>query len=157
MQHVFNLTVDIPVMDNWQLSKKGIRWPVSADCIAVSSVQFTEVTCFLKVSADHLLVWTNHRLNYKKLFFKKIIKRRGRGLRFPWNLIKDSGFMEKCRTDKIKKFLFLNFLKSSGTRVDYISLLFDRTLRRHMRYFKNIWKYIWKICKRNIIHHFLIN
>ena len=25
MQYVFNLTVDIPVMDNWQLSKKGIR------------------------------------------------------------------------------------------------------------------------------------
>ena len=71
MQYVFNLIVDIPVMDNWQLSKKGIQWPVAHDCIAVSSVQFIEVTCFLKVSADHLLVWTNHRLNYKKLFKKK--------------------------------------------------------------------------------------
>ena len=143
-------------MDNWQLSKKGIRWPVSHDCIAVSSVQFIEETCFLKVSADHLLVWTNHRLNYKKIFFKNI-KRRGRGLRFPWNLIKDSDFMEKCKTDKIKKFLFLNFLKYSETRVDYISLLFDRTLRRNMRYFLNVLKYVRKICKHNIIHHFLIN
>ena len=53
--------------------------------------------------------------------------------------------------------MFLNFLKSSGTQVDYISLLFDRTLRRHMRYLKNILKYVRKIYKRNIIHHFLIN
>ena len=68
MQYVFNLTVDIPVMDNWQLSKMGIRWPVSADGIEVSSVQFIEVTRFLKVSADHFLVWTNHGLNYRKLF-----------------------------------------------------------------------------------------
>ena len=32
--------------------KKGIRWPVSTDCIAGSSIQLIEVTSFLKLSAD---------------------------------------------------------------------------------------------------------
>ena len=45
---------------NWQLSQQGIRWPISHDCIAGLSVEFTEVTCFFKV----------HRLKY----FHKIIK-----------------------------------------------------------------------------------
>ena len=31
IQPVFNLIVDIPVMVNWQLSKKGIRWPLPHD------------------------------------------------------------------------------------------------------------------------------
>ena len=36
-------------MINWQLSKHGIRCPMSHDRIADSSVGLTEVTCFLKV------------------------------------------------------------------------------------------------------------
>ena len=49
---VFNLIADIHVMVNWQLSEKGIRWPVSNDCIATSSVQLIEVACSFKLSAD---------------------------------------------------------------------------------------------------------
>ena len=37
--------------------KKRIRWPVSQDCIAGSSVQLIEVMCFFKLSADQLLVF----------------------------------------------------------------------------------------------------
>ena len=40
----------------------GIHLPVSPECIAVSSVQLIEMTCFLKLSADQLLVITNGRL-----------------------------------------------------------------------------------------------
>ena len=35
--------------------KKGIRSLVSPECIAGLSVQFIEVTCFLKLSADQLI------------------------------------------------------------------------------------------------------
>ena len=36
-------------MMNWHLSKQVIRWPVSRDYIAGSSLQLIEVTCFCKV------------------------------------------------------------------------------------------------------------
>ena len=36
--------------------QKGIRWPVSHDCIANSGIQLTEVTYFLKLFADQILV-----------------------------------------------------------------------------------------------------
>ena len=36
-------------MDNWQLSKQGIRWPVSDDHIAGLNVDLTMVKCFFKV------------------------------------------------------------------------------------------------------------
>lgn len=54
--------------------------------------------------------------------------------------------------------MFLNFLKSSGTRVDYNSLLSDRSLRRDSeKFFKKTLQYVRKICKGNILNHFLIN
>ena len=37
------------VMINWHLSKQGIRWLVSRDQIAGSSLQFIEVKCFFEV------------------------------------------------------------------------------------------------------------
>ena len=53
IQSVFNLIVDIlvniHVMVNWQLSKKGICWPVSPDCFVGSKVHLIGVTHFLKV------------------------------------------------------------------------------------------------------------
>ena len=36
-------------MVNWQLSKQGIRWPVSHDHIAGSGVELIELTSFLEV------------------------------------------------------------------------------------------------------------
>ena len=44
-----SLIFDIHVMINWYLSKQGIRWPVSRDHIAGSSLQLIEVECFLEV------------------------------------------------------------------------------------------------------------
>jgi len=41
-----SLILNIHVMINWHLSKQGIRWPVSSDHIAGSSLQLVEVTCF---------------------------------------------------------------------------------------------------------------
>ena len=43
-------------MINWQLSKQGIRWPVSHDRTAGSSVDPSRSSIFLKLSADNLLV-----------------------------------------------------------------------------------------------------
>ena len=39
-----SLILDIYVMINWHLSKQGIRWPISRDHIAGSSIQLVEVT-----------------------------------------------------------------------------------------------------------------
>ena len=59
----------------------------------------------------------------------------------------DKEAMERqCKTDNIKKSycFFIKFceikicLKSSGRLVDYNSLLSDCTLRRNLKYFKNI-------------------
>ena len=46
VQSMFNLIADIQLMVKWQLSKKGIRWSVSHDCIARLNVQLIEVTSF---------------------------------------------------------------------------------------------------------------
>ena len=42
---------------NWHLSKQGIHWPVSHDHFAGSSWELIEVTCFLKLTADQVLVF----------------------------------------------------------------------------------------------------
>ena len=47
----------INVVINWQLSKQGIRWPVSPDPIAGSGVDPSRSSIFLKLSADNLLVF----------------------------------------------------------------------------------------------------
>ena len=47
----------INVVINWQLSKQGIRWPVSPDRIAGSGVDPSRSSIFLKLSADKLLVF----------------------------------------------------------------------------------------------------
>ena len=44
-----SLILDIHAMINWHLSKQGIRWPVSRDLIAGSSLQLVEATCFCEV------------------------------------------------------------------------------------------------------------
>ena len=43
---------------NWQLSKQGIRWPVSPDRIAGSGVDPSRSSTFLKLSAAKLLVFS---------------------------------------------------------------------------------------------------
>ena len=44
-----SLILDIHVMINWHLSKQSIRWPVSHDHIAGSSLQLIEVKWFFEV------------------------------------------------------------------------------------------------------------
>ena len=51
--HILHINVVI----NWQLSKQGIRWPVSPDHIAGSGVDPSRSSIFLKLSADKLLVF----------------------------------------------------------------------------------------------------
>lgn len=43
----FNLIVDIHVIVNWKLSEKGIRQPVSHDCIVGLSIQLTDMVFFV--------------------------------------------------------------------------------------------------------------
>ena len=47
----------INVVINWQLSKQGIRWPVSPDRIAGSGVEPSRSSILLKLSADNLFVF----------------------------------------------------------------------------------------------------
>ena len=74
--------------------QKGICWPVSPDRITGSNVQLIEVTCFLKLSADQLLVLTDHSLGsimkrpYNKLLInliRSIIT--GISQTWPWSII----------------------------------------------------------------------
>ena len=51
-------------MINWQLSKQGIRWPVSPDRTAGSSVDPSRSSIFLKLSADKLPVSNDRRLKF---------------------------------------------------------------------------------------------
>ena len=66
VQSAFNLIVDILMGHSCYCRltavKKDIHWPVSHDCIAGSSVQLIEATCFLKLSSDQLLVLIDRRL-----------------------------------------------------------------------------------------------
>ena len=52
-----SLIFEISVMITCHLSKQGICWPVSCDHIMGSSVQLIKVTCFLKLTADQVLVF----------------------------------------------------------------------------------------------------
>ena len=58
-------------MINWQLSKQGIRWPVSPDRTAGSSVDPSRSSIFLKLSADKLQVSNDRRLKF--IFFQWFI------------------------------------------------------------------------------------
>ena len=55
------LILDIHAMINWHLSKQGIPWPVSRDHIAGSSSLLIEVTWFLELTTDQLLVTIGSR------------------------------------------------------------------------------------------------
>ena len=61
----------INVVINWQLSKQGIRWPVSPGRIAGSGVDPSRSSTFLKLSADKLLVFK--RSKAQVCFFFKFI------------------------------------------------------------------------------------
>ena len=56
LQHI-SLILDMHTMFNWQLSYHEIRWPVSRDHIAGSSLELVKVACFLKLTADQVLVF----------------------------------------------------------------------------------------------------
>ena len=62
---------NINVVIYWQLSKQGIRWPVSPDRIAGSGVDPSRSSTFLKISAEKLLVfkWSQAQVS----IFKKVI------------------------------------------------------------------------------------
>ena len=51
-------------MINWQLSKQGIRWPVSPDRTAGSSVDPSRSSIFLKLSVDKLPVSNDRSLKF---------------------------------------------------------------------------------------------
>ena len=59
-------------MINWQLSKQDIRWPVSPDRTAGSSVDPSKSSTFLKLSADKLIVSNDRR--FKFFFFPWFIR-----------------------------------------------------------------------------------
>ena len=59
-------------MINWQLSKQGIRWPLSPDRTAGSSVDPSRLSIFLKLSADKLPVSNDHDRRLKFIFFPRI-------------------------------------------------------------------------------------
>ena len=48
--------LDINVVSNLQLSKQGIRWPVSLDRIAGSGIDPSRLSNYLKFSAEKFLV-----------------------------------------------------------------------------------------------------
>ena len=52
-----SLILDIYVMVNWHLSKQGIRWPATLDYIAGSGWELIELLCFLKLTADQVLIF----------------------------------------------------------------------------------------------------
>ena len=62
-------------MINWQLSKQGIRWPVSPDRIAGSGVDPSRSSIFLKLSADKLLVfkWSQAQVCFLKIYVKYVV------------------------------------------------------------------------------------
>ena len=67
-------------MINWHLSNQGIRWPVSRDHIAGSSLWLIEVTCFIKVDR-----WSNAGFRLDRgLMSSKLVENRA-GLRKPVN------------------------------------------------------------------------
>ena len=51
-------------MINWQLSKQGIRWPVSPDRTAGSTVDPSRSSTFLQLSVDKLPVSNGRRLKF---------------------------------------------------------------------------------------------
>ena len=54
-------------MINWQLSKQGIRWPVSPERVADSGIDPSRSSILLKFSADKLLVlkWSQAQFVFK--------------------------------------------------------------------------------------------
>ena len=59
LQHVHvSLILKIHAMVNWHLSKQGICWPVSCDCIVDLGLEFISSSCvFVKLTADQTLVF----------------------------------------------------------------------------------------------------
>ena len=62
-------------MTNWQLSKQGIRWPISIDRIAGSGVDPSRLSTFLKLSADKLLVfkWSQAQVYFFLIHMKYVV------------------------------------------------------------------------------------
>ena len=65
----------INVEINWQLSKQGICWPVSPDCIAHSGVDPSRSSIFLKLPADKSLVfkWSQAQVYFLKIHMKYVV------------------------------------------------------------------------------------
>ena len=64
--------LDINVVINWQLSRQGIRWPVSLDRVAGSGVDSSRSSISLKLSSDKLLVfkWSQAQVYFFKIQVK---------------------------------------------------------------------------------------
>ena len=65
---IFNINVEI----NWQLSKQGIRWPVSPDRMAGSGIEPSRSSIVLKLSADRLLLfkWSQAKVHFFLIHMK---------------------------------------------------------------------------------------
>jgi len=44
-------------MINWQLSKQGIRWPVSSDHMVGLGLELIYIACLFNMTADRVLVF----------------------------------------------------------------------------------------------------
>ena len=62
-------------MVNWQLSKQDIRWPVSPDCTAGSSVDPSRSSTFLKLSADQItsFKWSQAQVYFFQWFISNML------------------------------------------------------------------------------------
>ena len=67
-----NLILHIHVVVNWQLSKQGVRWPVSHNYTAGSAVDPSVVHVFLKLSTDKLLVFKWSQAQLQTDFFAMV-------------------------------------------------------------------------------------
>ena len=76
---VENLVLDIPVIVSWQLSKRGIRWPVSHGCIVGWGIQVMEFFVFdwsrahvdfLKIKFSLLTAYGKRWINWGRQFLK---------------------------------------------------------------------------------------
>ena len=94
-------------MINWQLSKQDIRWPVSPDRTAGSSVDPSRSSTFLKLSADKLPVSNDRRLksifpmiHMKYLVFMSLWPRTVKILISNWPQTRNSASFLKIQAEK---------------------------------------------------------
>ena len=138
-------------MINWQLSKQDIRWPVSPDRTAGSSVDPSRSNIFLKLSADKLPVSNDRRLKF--IFSKDSHQiccvyvacgiRRNETKRNEMKLNETIG----NRRNETKRNEYCNLWKSQVSQAHVTSLLCKLTFSQESRcrVTNNRWDFEWEI------------